>query len=209
MKSTRVDGKSSACRSGFLLIWSIRFPGGFSITSALLFWSRSTRELSFGTIVIFTFLTFGCLPYQYGLTVRSTSLSLFSFVTMKGPPLTGLSKNFAPCAFTSFAGTIAYAYIARSASSGACGSFKVITSVCALGAVTLLTESSRNPQPPLKFIERTIEKRASSAVSGEPSENLAARRWKVYVSPSFEIVHDFARSGWSVVPAAFDWTSRL
>src|SRR5437588_8368796 len=74
MKSTRVDGKRSAWRFGFLLIWSIRFPGGFSITSALLFWSRRTRELSFGTIVIFTFLTFGFLPYQYGLTVRSTSV---------------------------------------------------------------------------------------------------------------------------------------
>ena len=85
--------------------------------------------MSFGTIVTFTFLMFGFLPYQYGLTVRSTSLSLFSFVTMNGPALTGWSKNFAPCAFSSFSGTIAYAYIARSASSGACASFKVITSV--------------------------------------------------------------------------------
>ena len=70
MKSTRVDGNRSLCRFGYLLIWSIRFPGGFSITSAFLLCSSSTRELSFGTIWIFTFLMFGFVPYQFGLTVQ-------------------------------------------------------------------------------------------------------------------------------------------
>ena len=84
-----------------------------------------------------------------------------------------------------------------------------MTSVLEFGAVTLLTESSRKPQPPLKCIERSIEYRASSAVKALPSENFAGRRWKVYVSPFLETDHDFARSGNRPVPVAFGWTSRL
>ncbi len=98
---------------------------------------------------------------------------------MNGPPLTGLLKNAAPCACTSFFGTIAYAYIARSASSGACGRLSVTTSVCAFGALRLFTDSSRKPQPPWYFIDRSIENRTSSAVIGDPSEKLALRRWNV------------------------------
>src|SRR4051812_30864278 len=155
MKSTRVDGKRSLARSGYLLIWSIRLPGGFSITSTCFFCNRSTRELSFGTIWISTVLTFGFLPYQYGFACNSTLLSFCRRWTRNGPLPTGLLKNFVtPWAVTSFLGTIAYAYIARSASNGACGSLSLMTSVFELGAGTLLTESSRKPQPPLKCIER-------------------------------------------------------
>ena len=82
-----------ALQVGILSIWSIRLPGGFSITSTFLFCSRSTRELSFGTIWILTFLIFGFVPYQYGFTARSTSLSFFRLVTMNGPLPTGLLKN--------------------------------------------------------------------------------------------------------------------
>ena len=39
--------------------------------------------------------------------------------------------------------------MARSASSGACGWDSVITTVCASGAVMVLTGVSRKPQPPL------------------------------------------------------------
>src|SRR5437870_12784627 len=100
MKSTRVDGNRSLCRSGYLLIWLIRFPGGFSITSTFFDWRRRTRELSFGTIWTLTFLIFGAGPYQCGLTVRSTSLSFFRLVTMKGPLVTGLFQKPAPPALT-------------------------------------------------------------------------------------------------------------
>src|SRR5262245_48562615 len=94
MKSTRVDGNSELLRFGYLLIWSIRFPGGFSITSTCLFCSRSTRELSFGTICTSTVLRWDFFPYQYGLACSTTLLSLFRLVTMNGPLEIGLLKNF-------------------------------------------------------------------------------------------------------------------
>ena len=135
--------------------------------------------LSLVTIWTLTFLIFGFLPYQFGFAARSSSVSLLRLVTMNGPLDTGLSKNLSPCAFTSFSGTTEYAYIARSASSGACGRDILITSVCASDAFTLVTLSSRNPQPPFKFFARRIEYAASWAVSGEPSLNFAERSLNV------------------------------
>src|ERR1051326_2826035 len=141
MKSTRVDGKRSLCRLGYLLIWLIRLPGGFSITSTFLLCSRRTRELSFGTICTLTNLMCGFGPYQNGFAVMSISESFFRLVTMNGPLPTGLFQKLSPCALTSFAGTTAYAYMARSAKSGACGRVRRTTTVCASGAVTLFTRS--------------------------------------------------------------------
>src|SRR5580704_3067538 len=95
---------------------------------------------------------------------------------MNGPLPTGCWKNFEPCDWTRLAGTTEYAYIARSASSGACGSDSVITTVCALGAVMVLTAVSRKPQPPLKARARLIDYTTSLAVTGVPLENLASVR---------------------------------
>ena len=47
--------------------------------------------------------------------------------------------------------------MARSASSGACGCDRVITTVCASGAVMVLTAVSRKPQPPENLRDRSIE----------------------------------------------------
>jgi hypothetical protein len=54
-----------------------------------------------------------------------------------------------------------------------------MTTVFASGAVTLLTASSRKPQPPFSAFDRRIEKAASCAVTGEPSLNFAERSLKV------------------------------
>lgn len=62
MKSTLVDGNSRTLRPGVLLIWVTRLPGGFSMTSAFLLSSISTRLLSSGTISIRTLLIFGLVP---------------------------------------------------------------------------------------------------------------------------------------------------
>ena len=70
--------------------------------------------------------------------------------------------------------------MARSASSGACGCDKVMTTVCVSGAVMVFTAVSRNPQPPENLRDRSIEYTTSAAVTGLPLENLASgRRWKV------------------------------
>ena len=45
-------------------------------------------------------------------------------------------------------------------------------------------------------LNRLSENATSSAVTGEPSENFASRRWKTIVLPPFENSHDFARPGW-------------
>src|SRR3954453_6639242 len=84
-----------------------------------------------------------------------------------------------------------------------------MTRVLVLVAFTLFTASSRKPQPPFRFFERRIEKAASCAVTGVPSENFAFRSLNVYVLPRFVIFHDVARSGSSAVPVAFGCTSRL
>ncbi len=69
--------------------------------------------------------------------------------------------------------------MARSASKGACLAESVTTTVCGSGAVIVFTGVSRKPQPPLYARDRSIEKTTSLAVSGEPSENFASRRWNV------------------------------
>ena len=99
---------------------------------------------------------------------------------MNGPLPTGCWKNELPCALTRLSGTTEYAYMARSASSGACGCDRVITTVCASGAVMVFTWVSRNPHPPVNARDRVIEYTTSLAVTGLPLENLASgRRWKV------------------------------
>ncbi len=90
---------------------------------------------------------------------------------MKKPP--GLAS-------TSFSGRTEKAYIARSASRGACVCDSVKTTVLALGAVIDLTAVMRKPQPPLTaWLARWIDQTASCAVTAVPSENLALRKWKV------------------------------
>jgi len=88
-------------------------------------------------------------------------------------------KNLSPCASTSFSGSAENAYIARSASSGACGCDNVTTTVLGSGAVIDLTAVIKNPQPPSNFFARLMEYATSLAVTGEPSENLAERNLNV------------------------------
>src|ERR1700691_5406644 len=110
----------------------------------------------------------------------STSLSGAYELTQKGPDPIGCWKNLEPSAVTSFCGTTEYAYMARSASSGACFCDSVITTVCASGAVTALTGVSRKPQPPANLRDRSIEYTTSLASTGWPLQNLASvREWKV------------------------------
>src|SRR4051794_16467931 len=179
MKSTRVDGKRSTCSFGLALIWLVRLPGGFSITSTSPLCRDSTRLLSLVMILIFTVEIFGLVPYQFGLTFRSTSDSGWYELTTNGPLPTGWVKKASPWASTSFCGRAAKAYIARSASSGACGLDSLTVTVLASGAVTEVTAVMRKPQPPSYFLARLIDQATSWAVTGEPSENLASRRWKV------------------------------
>ena len=56
---------------------------------------------------------------------------------------------------------------------------------------------ARNGSRLLTFgsLKRLSENATSSAVTGEPSENFASRRWKTIVLPPFENSHDFARPG--------------
>src|SRR5690349_4808760 len=75
MKSTRVDLNRSDLSLGFALIWLTRLLGGFSITSTLPACRSNKRVLSLVTIISLMFLIFGVVPYQYLLTVKSTSES--------------------------------------------------------------------------------------------------------------------------------------
>ena len=86
----------------------MRLPGGFSMMSAFLFLSSSTRELSLGTIMILSVVKFGFGPAQCGFTLNVRSLPLFHWVSIHSPLPIGCWKNvFAPCAFTSFSGMTA------------------------------------------------------------------------------------------------------
>ena len=63
MKSTLVDGnRLHAAGPACVLIWLTRLPGGFSMMSAFLLSSISTRVLSSGTIRILTLVIFGLVP---------------------------------------------------------------------------------------------------------------------------------------------------
>ena len=130
-----VDVQSrGSCRSRW-----IRLPGGFSMMSAFLLSSISTRVLSSGTIRILDLVDLGLRAVEVRVAARSTSLSGLYEVTKNGPLPTGCWKKALPCDLTSFCGTTEYAYMARSASSGACFSDSVMTTVCASGAVMVLT----------------------------------------------------------------------
>jgi hypothetical protein len=61
------------------------------------------------------------------------------------------------------------------------GSFSVTTSVVGVGAAVLLMKSKKPPKPGSVFSSRarSSENFASSAVTGLPSENCAARNVKV------------------------------
>ena len=78
--------------------------------------------------------------------------------------------------------------------------FSFITTVCGFGAVTDAMLVARNGSSVLTFgsLNRLSENATSSAVTGEPSENFASRRWKTIVLPPFENSHDFARPGCGV-----------
>ena len=79
----------------------------------------------------------------------------------------------------------------------ACGALSLMTRSWPL-AVTLSKFSTAGPFAVLAASSVIIllnVQAASSAVTGWPSDHLAARILKVHVSPSSDVVHDSARSG--------------
>src|SRR3954467_8727417 len=93
--------------------------------------------------------------------------------------------------------------------SGAKGSLVTILILCSLTLVTSLTGENRNPHDPFWSASRLSENTTSSAVSGDPSENLTfGRSSKVADRPSLATFQDVASSGSGVLPSAPSFTSR-
>ena len=93
--------------------------------------------------------------------------------------------------------------------SGANGSDITSRMVLSSTFSTLLTGENRKPQEPSWSIARVSENTTSSAVSGEPSENLTpSRSVNSADRPSSATVQLVASSGSTPVPSSFSRTSR-
>src|SRR5262245_64477451 len=101
------------------------------------------------------------------------------------------------------------AKVDRAGKRGAKGSDMFSLTVLSSTLVTDLTGEKRNPHDPLGSMARVREYTTSSAVSGEPSENLMPwRSVNVALSPSGATVHAVASSGSTPLLAAFSLTRR-
>src|SRR5262245_32050575 len=101
------------------------------------------------------------------------------------------------------------ANVESAGSSGAKGSDMFSLMVLSSTLVTDLTGEKRKPHDPFWSIARVSENTTSSAVRGEPSENLIpGRSVNVALSPSGATVHAVASSGSTPLFAAFSLTSR-
>src|SRR5215471_1108129 len=101
------------------------------------------------------------------------------------------------------------ANVESAGSSGAKGSDMFSLTVLSSTLVTDLTGEKRKPHDPFWSIARVSEYTTSSAVRGEPSENLMPwRSVNVALSPSGATVHAVASSGSTPLFVAFSLTSR-
>ena len=210
MKSTRVDGKRSLCRSGILADLVDQVARRVLDHVDLL-----ALQQEHARVVVRDDLHLHVLDLRLRARTSSGSppgrarWSFFRLVTMNGPLPTGLLKNASPCACTCFVGTIAYAYIARSASSGACGRVSLMTSVVRARRLHALHRVEQEAPAALQVLraqdrEGRVLRRERRAV-GE----LRVPQVEGVRLPPFVIFHDVARSGSSAVPVAFGCTSRL
>src|SRR5262249_38445963 len=121
----------------------------------------------------------------------------FQLTNLKGPEVTGaLAKASSPIFLTTAAGTMPVFQISVRVKNGSKRRSSVMTTVF-VSLASIFFNDWKGALYAESFWKRIRFqlKATSSAVIGDPSENFASMRWKVYVRPSSEISQLSARPG--------------